>query len=228
MLPIMEKALASADEATVRQALDALATLGPAAVPRLIEALKHDSVRAQVAYTLGQIGPPAAPATEALAKLLNNKDPKVVSEAAMALAKIGPSASAGVPALSAALQEQECPNPHAVIYAIGKMGPAAAATKPELLKFIGNGDQSLAVMAAWALVQVDPRSPDIVAKCLPVLIAGLKHPLPEPRQMAAETLAGLKSAAKEAAPALEAATKDDSPSVREAAQEALRAIRETR
>ena len=37
--------------------------LGPPAVPRLIDALKHEKVRAQVAYILGQIGPDAAPAT---------------------------------------------------------------------------------------------------------------------------------------------------------------------
>src|SRR5207244_3185775 len=182
--------------------LDALASLGPAAVPRLIEALKHENMRAQVAYTLGQIGPPAAPAADALAKLLSSKDPKVFSEAAFALAKIGPGAAASVSALSAALKQAECPNPHAIVYALGKIGSPALATKPELIRLIGDKDQSTAIMAVWALVQVDPRSSEITAKGLPVLVAGLNHPLPEPRQMAAETLGSLKSAAKEAAPAL--------------------------
>ena len=59
MIPILEKALAAADESTVRHALDAWAALGAPAVPRLIEALKHEKSRAQVAYTLGQIGPAA-------------------------------------------------------------------------------------------------------------------------------------------------------------------------
>src|SRR6185369_12541212 len=134
--------------------------------------------------------------------------------AAFALAKIGPGASSSVLALTAALKQPECPNPHAILYALGKIGSASLAAKPELVKYIGDKDQSTAIMAVWALVQVDPRSPEIAAKGLPVLIAGLSHPLPEPRQMAAETLGSLKSAGKDAAPALEKAVKDDNPAVR--------------
>jgi HEAT repeat protein len=225
LLPVVEKALANADEATIRHALDGLAALGAPAVPRLTDALKHESIRARVAYTLGQIGPPAAPASGALAKLLDSKDSKTFSEVAFALAKIGPGAAASVPALIAALKQPECPNPHAVLYALGKIGSASAAAKPELIRLIGDKDQSTAVMAVWALVQVDPRSPEITSKGVPVLIAGLNHSLPEPRQMAAETLGMLKASARNAAPSLEKAAKDDSPAVRAAAQEALRAIR---
>jgi HEAT repeat protein len=83
-------------------------------------------------------------------------------------------------------------------------------------------------MAVWALVQIDPRASEITSKGLPVLIAGLSHSLPEPRQMAVETLGSLKAAAKDAAPALEKAVKDDNAAVRSAAQEALRALRESR
>jgi HEAT repeat protein len=225
MLPIMEKALAGADETTAHHALDAVAALGPAAVPRLVDALKHQKLRAQVAYTLGQIGPPAAPAAGELAKLLSSNDTKLVTEAALALAKIGPAAAAAVPALTAALKQTDCPNPHAVLYALGKMGPAAAAAKPELFTLLSNKDQSVAVVAAWALTRVDPQSSDTAAKAVPVLIAGLTDSRIESRQMAAETLGGLKSAAKPAIAALEKAANDENRSVRDAASEALRAIR---
>jgi HEAT repeat protein len=225
MAPIMEKALANADETTAHHALDAIAALGPAAVPRLVDVLKHTKLRAQVAYALGQIGPPAAPATGDLVKLLSSSDTKTVTEAAVALAKIGPAAAASVPALTAALKQTDCPNPHAIAYALGKMGPAAAAAKPDLMILLGSKDQSVAVVAAWALTRIDPQSSETATKVVPTLIAGLSDPRPESRQMAAETLGGLKSAAKAAIPALEKAASDENRAVRDAASEALRAIR---
>ena len=130
--PIWEKAFQDADETTVVHALDALAALGPQAVPRLIDALKHEKVRGQVAYILGKIGPDAAPATDALAKLVADKDERVAHEAILALANIGPGAKAAVPALTEALQQAENPNAHAIVYALGKIGPDAAAAEPVL------------------------------------------------------------------------------------------------
>jgi len=143
----------------------------------------------------------------------------------MAIAKIGPAANAAVPALTASLKQSECPNPHAVAYALGKIGPTAAAAKPELSNLLGSKDQSVAVVAAWALTKIDPQSPDVAGKAVPVLIAGLSDSRVESRQMSAETLGALKSAAKPAIPALEKAANDENQSVREAASEALRAIR---
>ena len=110
MAPIWEKAFQDADETTVVHALDALATLGPAAVPRLITALKYEKVRGHVAYILGKIGPAAAPATDALAKLVADKDDRAANEAILALANIGPGAKAAVPALTEALKQGENPN----------------------------------------------------------------------------------------------------------------------
>jgi HEAT repeat protein len=225
MVPIMEKALANADETTAYHALDAVAALGPASVPRLVEYLKYPKLRAQVAYSLGQIGPPAAPATGDLAKLLSSNDSRTVTEAAVALAKIGPTAASSVPSLTAALKQTECPNPHAIAYALGKMGPAAAAAQPDLINLLGSKDQSVAVVAAWALTRVDPQSSETSSKVVPALIAGLGDLRAESRQMAAETLGGLKSAAKPAIPALEKAATDENRAVRDAASEALRAIR---
>ena len=132
MAPIWEKVFQDADETTVVHALDALAALGPAAVPRLIDALKYEKVRGQVAYILGKIGPAAAPATDALAKLVADKDDRVAHEAILALANIGPGAKAAVPALTEALQQNDNPNAHAIVYALGKIGPDAAAAEPVL------------------------------------------------------------------------------------------------
>ena len=99
MAPIWEKAFQDADEKTVDLALDAVATLGPPAVPKLVHALKYPKVRLHVLSVLGKIGPAAAPATAAVTELIADKDDEVAYEAMMTLAKIGPGAKAAVPEL---------------------------------------------------------------------------------------------------------------------------------
>jgi HEAT repeat protein len=224
-LPIWEKALKDADTTTVHHALDALASLGAPAVPKLVELLnQHKALRVQFAYTLGQMGPVAAPATDALAKLVADENVNLSTEAVIALAKIGPAAKNAVPALSAALQKENCPNAHAIIYALGKIGPQAAAAEPMLLKAIGSKDSSLAVIAAWAITQIQPRSAQTAAKVVPVLVTGLSDSLPESRKAAAEALGDLGPLARQAIPALQKATKDDVKAVREAAEKSLQSI----
>ncbi|MGA2796097.1 MAG: HEAT repeat domain-containing protein [Thermoguttaceae bacterium] len=224
-LPILEKALKDADTTTIQHALDALASLGPQAVPRLVDILKqHKELRVQVAYTLGQIGPGAAAATEALAGLVADEDFNVSTEAVLALAKIGPAAASAVPALMAALQKEHCPNAHAIIYALGKIGPKAAAAEPLLLKDMNDKDSPLAVISAWSFTQIQPRSAKTAAKAVPVLVAGLSDSLPETRKAAAEALGDLGPLARDAIPALQKAANDDSKSVRDAAAKALESI----
>jgi HEAT repeat protein len=224
--PIFEKALAGADATTIHYMLDALASLGPQAVPKLIGALKYEPLRAQVAYILGQIGPPAAPATESLARLVSDADANVRIEAATALAKIGPTAKAAVPALIAALEPGEDKPTHCAVYALGRIGPGASAAEPALLGLVEGSDDSLSLLSAWALVQIRGASPATAAKVLPELEAGLKSPLPKSRQMAAEILGSLGPAAKAARAELERmAQGDEDAQVRAAAGKALESIR---
>lgn len=219
--PIFERTLATADEATTRHAMDALAAIGGKAVPRLTEALKHEKLRVQAAYTLGQIGPEAASATDALAKLLENDNSKVASEAAMALAKIGPAAKGSVPALVAALKKPECPSTHAIVYALGTLGAGSADAKAALVKLM-NDDTSVAVLSAWALLQMDKGNANLA---VPALIAGLSDAAAESRQMAAQTLGGVPGLSAAGIAALEKAAQDSDAVVREVAAEALSAQR---
>jgi len=225
-LPIWEKAMAGADEATIRHALDALASLGAPAVPQLAAVLKQGKARAEVAYILGRIGPDAAPATEALAELLADKDEKTVHEAALALANIGPKAKAAVPALVKAIESGVCPNTPALAYALGRIGPDAVAAVPALEKLLASSEDNVALAGAWALVQIQPSLPELAAKTVPALTAGLSHGLPLVRRGAAEALGRLGPAAKDAAPALKkiVGDEDEEPSVREAAATALHSI----
>jgi HEAT repeat protein len=224
-LPILEKALSNANPTTAQHALDALATLGAPAVPRFVEILnRHKNLRLYVVYMLGQIGPAAAPATEALAKLAADENELLATEAVVALGKIGPAAKGAVPALCAALNRADCENAPAIVETLGEIGPAAAAAKPLVLKAIGGKDPSLAVVAAWALTRLEPRSPNVVMRAVPVLLAGLSAPLPETRASAAEALAELGPWARASLPALRKAQHDESQAVRDAAAKAIKAI----
>jgi HEAT repeat protein len=221
--PIWEKAMQDADETTVRNALNALATLGPPAVPRLIDALKHEKIRINVVYVLGQIGPAAAPATPALAKLITDKDERVAQEAALSLARIGPAAKDAVPTLTRALQRTESSNSYAVVYALGSIGPDAASAEPALSGLLKSPDRKLALVSAWALVQICPAA-EVSEKTLPVLVAGLGADMPLARRGAAEALGRLGSLAKEAIPALKKAANDKDSAVRDAAAKAVQSI----
>ena len=198
-LPILEKMLKDADAATAQYALDALATIGPKAVPRLIELLQHKDIRVQVVYILGQIGPGAAPAVDALAKLVADQDVNLATEAVLAIGKIGPDAKNAVPALVKALEQENCSNAHAIIYALGRIGPNAAPAEPLLLKAIKSKDGSLVVVSAWAFTKIVPAE---AARTLAVhaLEGCLADSLPETRKAAAEGLADLGAAALDAVP----------------------------
>jgi HEAT repeat protein len=84
-------------------------------------------------------------------------------------------------------------------------------------------DGSLAVVGAWAFAKIGPRTAK-PAVAVPVLIACLSDSLPETRRAAAEGLADMGAAARDAIPALKKALSDESKSVREAAAKALQAV----
>ena len=189
-VPIFEKHLKDADENTMHMAMDALAALGAPAVPRLIDALKHEKFRPEVLYTLGRIGPAAAPATEELAKLVEDKNSRVANEAIIALGNIGPAAKAAVPALVAALGKAQDvdSNLAAIEYALGKIGAGAASAEQTLEAKLASKDDNVRLMGAWALAQIDAASRDVAAKDVPVLVAGLSLDDPQERMLAAEAL----------------------------------------
>lgn len=88
-------------------AADALARIGDAAVPSLVETLQDPDrdVRAQSARALARMGPRAEPAIPALIAALNDSDKEVRMGAARALGQIGPAASEAVPDLIKAIRD---------------------------------------------------------------------------------------------------------------------------
>ncbi len=230
-VPIWEKAFKDMNEETAGNALTAVASLGAAAVPRLIEGLKHEQLRIPLAEALGRIGPAAAPAAPALAKLMTDKSAPVVMAAATALAAIGPDAKAAVPQLVAALDssgDQPAEAAPAAAFALGRIGTASADAVPALQKLLQSKNESLALVSAWALTQIRPGDAQVTGAALPVLIAGLSAKPPLMRQSSAEALGSMGPAAKSALPALKKAAADSDKAVSEAAKQALAAVEKAR
>lgn len=223
--PMLEAALRGADEETTRDALDAVAGLGPAMVPQLVGALRFESLRPRVAFLLGEMGPDAEPAVEALTELMDDSNRRTQHEALMALAKIGPAASPAVAALVETLRQCNERCQYGAAYALGRIGPEAEAAKPALLQAARSDDDTLALLSAWALAQIAPECTECAEQTVPVLIAGLEHPNAEHRREAAAALGLLGPLAQPAIPALKEAARDADEGVRAAATAALEAVR---
>ena len=226
MVPLIEKALQDAKPEVAENALNALASLGPVAVPNLIKALKYEKARPAVAYILGRMGPKAEPAAPMLAGLLNDADRKTRREAAIALAKIGPAAKRAVPALIKALEARGEGQDYGPAYALGSIGPAAVEAKPALIKAMSGKDETLALFSAWALAMIDPADAEVAKKSVPLLRIGLADSEAGIRHQAVVALGKLGPLAKPAAEALKEAQRDADPEVSAAAAKALKAIGE--
>lgn len=116
-----------------QSAADALAKIGVAAVPTLLEALenKDPTVRARAASALARMGPTASSAVPALTKALSDPDEDVRRNAARALGQMGPAAESAIPALSAVLTQPEQPEgPKSPASKVPAQTKAAAAPGP--------------------------------------------------------------------------------------------------
>jgi HEAT repeat protein len=223
-LPVMEKALAGTDEKVVHGALDAIAGLGPAGVPKLIEALQYEKTRPYVVNILGKHGPVAKSAVAAIVKLLDDKNADVQHEALIAIAKIGPDAKAAVPALTAELVKDDPELLCGATYALGAIGPDAKSASTAIAKNLDNNDETLSLLSAWALANIQLSDAKTAEKIVPLLIHGLSDQDVRFRRGAAEALKKCGPSAKTALPALQKALDDEDSSVRKAAEEALKTI----
>lgn len=88
-------------------AATALGRIGRAAVPSLIQALRHrdPEVRRKAALVLARIGPQAEEAVPELTASLDDQNEEVRTAATRALGQIGPAAAEAVPALMRRLVE---------------------------------------------------------------------------------------------------------------------------
>jgi len=153
------------DDANVRQGASiALAKLGQPAVPALRKSLVSPSknVRLWSAYTLGQIGPLADSAVEALSVSLADDDPALRATAAEALGKIAaPTAVVGL--INALGDENDQVRQNAAI-ALRQIGPAASSATKKLIDALS--DQQVRTIARDALIQIGPDAVDPLVESL--------------------------------------------------------------
>ncbi len=141
----------------------ALRSIGPAAVPALME-LRYDKdwqIRDTAARLLGTIGPGGKTAIPALSELAKDENERVRRQAALALASIGP---ASVPALTELLNDKDWHVRSEVAWALGTVGPEAKPAIPALAKLLKDNSGAAATCdqvrgaAAWGLGGIGPQA----------------------------------------------------------------------
>lgn len=192
------------------KAAEALARVGPPAVPRLIQALGHpdEDVRWKAAVTLGEIGDPRG--VVPLIGLLSDQDRFVRSRAAYALGLIGRPA---IPALSEALSGGTVDVRRGIVAALGKIQDPAAVSL--LIRTLADPSDAVRQDAITALNAEGEFATSLLA-------CALNDPEPLRRQGAAMTLA--TTGRKEALEPLKEALKTADPQTGEVLRAAIREI----
>jgi HEAT repeat protein len=222
--PLFAEAFAKASDEARADMINAAASLGAQAVPRLVLGLDHPNVRQQIIEILGEIGPGAADAVPELLKYADDDDPAVRADVFITLGRIGPAAKAATEAATKALQDSEEEVQSSAVFALGSIGPDAADSVDEIVKLLESGNDRFTTVCAWALIRIQPENHDNCQRAIPLLIEALEHERAFVRVEAASTLGMIGSEANEAIAALEKLADDPDPDVRAAAAEAITQI----
>jgi len=199
--PLIKKLLAESDPGTRNRILNAIADLGKAAVPNLIEALKDDEAAPYACVVLGTIGPEAAEAAPALAERLKaEKRPEVRQQLAMALGAVG--TEKAVPALIQELSDAREATRVAAAFGLGRIGPPAEAGEAALTKSLETPDPVLKVVAAWALAKIKPHETAAKDQAVNILAEALTSENPLARTAAFRGLADLRPGPRRVLPIL--------------------------
>ncbi len=187
--------------------------------------------RLKATQALGEMGPDAAEAVPALAKVMR-EDPegKVQNDAALALSKMAPASAAAVPDLIAVLDGQDYWIRMNAVNALSRLKTDARAATPALIKAIKDPSNrknleffqsTIQETAAVALGRVSSGTADGV----PALIEGLAaNDDPYTRGFFIRGLGEVGPEAKAAVPQLRQLLKEENNWLRETAQEALQKI----
>jgi HEAT repeat protein len=162
---IVSAAQKKTDEQFTREAVFALAAIGPAAAPAtnyLVGLIGKGAPPVQYAasYALGRIGAGAAAASPALRSLLTSDDAFLRTAAAWALLKIDPAKNADVQPqavglFAAALADERPEVRSAMAQALAEQGSAAKAALPALEKALHDQHEAVRESAAEALEKID-------------------------------------------------------------------------
>ncbi len=176
-------------------------------------------IRWYAGYVLGQLGPRAGAAVDALAKVLEKRSEHeyVRGNAAWALGRIGPKAASQIPLLMETMHSRGHVSVRRnSVEALGNLGPAAKAAVPELVKMLDDDDDVTRVNAAVALWNIS-----LHAKALPALLGMLRRGDPTAAYQAAVALGLLEAEPPLVAPGLIDAFRHADADVRRAAARSL-------
>jgi HEAT repeat protein len=202
-----------AETSPAKEAADALGEIGDAAVPSLLQALRHANwkTRKYAAHALGETDriTEVGTAVSALVATLGDDHAEVRDRTAWALGEL--EEPAAVPALVRALGDGDAAVRAKAAWALGEIeDPSAVSGLTAALK---DGDLDLRRMAVWALGEIED------ASAVPVLLVALKDDDAEVRSKTAWALGEIEDAA--AVPGLVQALNDPQWQVRKMAAWAL-------
>ena len=134
----------------------ALSAIGGPAVPALVEALDSadESIRANAAYALGDIGSAAQEAVPSLTQVLRDESAWVRRHATEALGLIGQPVQHTVPALIDLLRDEHYWIRDNAARALARLGPAAEAAIPALTDTMNDENRYVRFHATFALKQI--------------------------------------------------------------------------
>jgi len=233
-LPVLQELIKVAtDERVLRSAAWALVTLDPQnaenvklVMPHLLKATSADMplVRKEAMNAFTTLGPAAIAALPSLLEhAANDADASVRTQSLHGLAEIQAPTSQALPVAIASLDDPDAKVRNAARYLLGTLGKEAHSAAPLLRETLRRGDELDRILAAWALVHVEPSKENSQA-AIPLLQTALQHPNPRVRAEAAVTLGTIGAGSKEVRSALEAAQNDQDPLVKEAVITALKAV----
>jgi len=193
--------LADLDEEFREIVGEALADVGPPAVPFLRDALRHEEIRIRLQavrslHSAGwrYAGIPDKGAAADLAAALQDKSPAIRGHAAYALATMGPDAEQAIPSLIKCLNDKEESVRNAACNALGMIGPAAEPAIPTIRRLLMD-DPKPTALGERALGRIGSSSVN-------VLVELLAHKNARVRSEAAMALARIGPEAKVAVPVL--------------------------
>lgn len=167
---------------------------------QLVEALEDPRIRLYVLRTIRDLGPRAASAVPAVARLLAGSDESVHHDAANALAELGPAVASAQDTLFARM---DSPHQQVRIFVGKALGQLGASAVPRLREALRNGSEPAQETAARALRHLGAEG----AAAVPELVDRLERGSAEVQEVAAEALGAMGAAAREALPALDSVRK---------------------
>ena len=177
-------------------------------------AAANPAVRAEAAWSLGDVGHEARDAVPALVEASTDPAVEVRVAAVSAMERIAAFANLAVPALIAALNDSQPEVRYAAAGALGQFSLKAGDIVPALIAALRDSEPSVVAAAATGLSRMG-------AGAVRPLVAALGDGSASVRAAAAGALGAIRVRARRALPALIDATIDRDPKVREAAVRAI-------